>query len=45
MNRETTKNDHSRDKKNDPWLDHPEIQFELVYPFFQNYGPWPTPRT
>ena len=37
MNIETTKNDPSRDKKNDPWLDHLEIQFGPVYPFFQNH--------
>ena len=45
MNEGTTKNDLSCNDKNDPWSDHPETQFELIYPFFRNHKPWPTLRT
>ena len=45
MNERTTKNDPSCNDKNDPWSDHPEIQFGLIYPFFRNHEPWPTLHT
>ena len=31
--------------KNDPWSNHPEIQFGPTYPFFRNPEPRPTLRT
>ena len=34
-----------KDKKNDPWSDHPKTQFRPIYPFFRNHKPWPTLRT
>ena len=45
MNEGTTKNDLSCNDKNDPWSDHPEIQFGPIYPFFRNHEPWPTLHT
>ena len=45
MKEGTTKNDLSCNDKNDPWSDHPEIQFGPIYPLFRNHKPWPTLRT
>ena len=42
MNEKTMKNDLSW---NDPWSDHPEIQFGPIYPFFRNHKLWPTLHT
>ena len=45
MNEGTTKKNPSYNNKNDPWSDHPETQFEPIYPFFRNHKPWPTLHT
>ena len=44
MNEGATKNDLSRNDKNDPQSNDPETQFGPTYPFFRNLEPRPTLR-